>query len=112
MTEVRDNKTYKLRTPHVEEAVYLTIIDDENGNPIQMLINSKNMTNYQWIEALMRFVSLALVNGDIKKVIAELKTTFDPHHGGYVKPGTDQWVNSFINHIGDTLEKHWKEKEE
>jgi len=52
-----EGATYKIKTPHSEHALYVTIndvvlnpgSDHEIRRPFEIFINSKNMEHYQWI---------------------------------------------------------------
>lgn len=106
-----DNTTYKLRSPHFTEAVYVTISDEEidgEKRPVEIFLNSKDMKNYQWVSCMTRLVSRQLRYAPKFPVfvVEELCETFDPSQGGYYIPGTGEWVNSFIAHIGWTLKLH------
>ncbi|MDH5712080.1 MAG: NrdJb, partial [Gammaproteobacteria bacterium] len=57
--------TYKIKTPHSEHALYVTIndvilnqgTDHEVRQPYEVFINSKNMDHFQWVVALTRVIS-------------------------------------------------------
>ena len=106
-------KTYKLRTPLSEHALYVTINDivlnpdtsHELRRPYEIFINSKNMDHFQWIVALTRILSAVFrKGGDIAFIVEELHSVFDPG-GGYLKRGGKQ-VPSLVSEIGDILERH------
>jgi ribonucleoside-diphosphate reductase alpha chain len=96
-------KTYKLKTPLAEAALYVTI-NDCDGKPLELFINSKDMKNYQWVVALTRVISAVFRNGgDSSFLIEELKSIYDPH-GGYLKRG--KYIPSLVAEIGGIIEKH------
>ena len=87
--------TYKIRSPLVEHALYVTINDivlnrgtaDESRRPFEVFINSKNMDHFQWIVALTRILSAVFrKGGDVGFLVEEMQAVFDPR-GGYFKPG-------------------------
>jgi hypothetical protein len=96
-------KTYKLKTPLQESALYITI-NNYNGNPFEIFINSKDMKNYQYIVAMTRIMSAVFrKGGDSTFLIEELKSIYDPH-GGFFRKG--RYVPSLVAEIGSILEKH------
>lgn len=105
--DVLQGKTYKLKTPLSEHALYITINDViENGKqrPFEIFINSKAMENFQWIVALTRIISAVFrKGGDVTFLIEELGLIQDPH-GGYFKKG--RWMPSLVAEIGEIIEQH------
>ena len=88
--------TYKVKTPDSDHALYITINDmilnvgtkTEKRVPFELFMNSKNMTNYQWMTALTRLVSAVFrKGGDITFLVVELKGIFDPNCGYFPKGG-------------------------
>lgn len=101
--DVLIGKTYKIKHPHSEHAFYVTI-NDLNGKPFEIFINSKDMGEYQWISALTRITSALFREvDDIRFLIDEMKQVFDPK-GGYWEKGT--YINSLVSAIGNVIEKH------
>lgn len=104
---VLQGKTYKLKTPLSEHALYITINDViENGQhkPFEIFINSKAMDNFQWIVAMTRIMSAVFrKGGDVTFLIEELGLIQDPH-GGYFKKG--RWMPSLVAEIGEIIEQH------
>lgn len=105
--DVLQGKTYKLKTPLSEHALYITINDViENGQhkPFEIFINSKAMDNFQWIVAMTRIMSAVFrKGGDVKFLIEELGLIQDPR-GGYFKKG--RWMPSLVAEIGEIIEQH------
>ena len=108
-----EGSTYKIKTPHSDHALYVTINDivlnpgteHELRRPFEMFINSKNMDHFQWIVALTRIVSSVFrKGGDVTFLVEELRSVFDPR-GGYFKKG-GRFVPSLVAEIGDVLEEH------
>ena len=101
--EELSGKTYKLKTPLSDAALYITI-NNHNGKPLELFINSKDMKNYQWIVALTRVISAVFRHGgESSFLIEELKSIQNPS-GGYFKRG--RYVPSLVAEIGDILEQH------
>ena len=105
--------TYKIKSPMLEHALYVTINDivlnagtpHASRRPFEIFINWKNWDKFQWIEALQRIMSAVFrKGGDSSFLIEEMKAVFDPR-GGYFKPG-GTYVPSIIAEIGHVLESH------
>ncbi len=105
--------TYKIKSPLVEHALYVTINDIvlnagteyELRRPFEVFINSKNMDHFQWIVALTRIMSAVFrKGGDVTFLVEELKAVFDPR-GGYFKAG-GVYMPSIVAEIGCVIETH------
>ncbi|MCA0199505.1 MAG: adenosylcobalamin-dependent ribonucleoside-diphosphate reductase [Proteobacteria bacterium] len=110
--ETLPGRTYKLRWPESDHAIYITVNDilspDERGNnmrrPFEVFINSKNMEHYAWTVALTRMISAVFRRGgDVGFVVEELKAVFDPRGGQWMN---GRYVPSLLAAIGDVIEKH------
>lgn len=112
--DVLEGNTYKIKTPHSEHALYITIndvlIEDErtgetHRRPFEVFINSKNMEHFMWIVALTRVISAIFrKGGDITFLVEELKAVFDPQ-GGYYKRG-GKYMPSLVAEIGEVIQQH------
>ena len=111
--ESLEGSTYKIKTPLVDHAMYVTIndiilnpgTDHENRRPFEIFINSKNMDHFQWIVAMTRLMSAVFrKGGDVTFMAEELQAVFDPK-GGYFKPG-GKFMPSIIAEIGAVIEHH------
>jgi ribonucleoside-diphosphate reductase alpha chain len=104
---VLPGKTYKVRWPESEHAMYITINDvlqDGRRRPFEVFINSKNMEHYAWTVALTRMISAVFRRGgDVSFVVDELKAVFDPRGGRWVD---GHYVPSILAAIGEVIEKH------
>jgi hypothetical protein len=107
--------TYKIKSPLVEHAMYVTINDivlnpgteHELRRPFEVFINSKNMDHFQWIVALTRIMSAVFrKGGDVTFLVDEMKAVFDPR-GGYFKAG-GVYMPSIVAEIGSVVEAHLK----
>lgn len=98
-------RTYKIaKSPLSESAIYITLNDHE-GKPFEIFINSKDTKHYQWTIALTRVISAVFrKGGDCTFLIEELKSINDPN-GGYFNKG--HYVPSLVAEIGDVLEQHF-----
>jgi ribonucleoside-diphosphate reductase alpha chain len=100
-------KTYKLRWPESDHAIYITINDvirDGRRRPFEIFINSKNMDHYAWTVALTRMISAVFRRGgDVSFVVEELKAVFDPRGGQWME---GRYVPSLLAAIGDVIESH------
>jgi len=111
--DILEGSTYKIKTPHSEHAMYITINDvvvnhgqeDEHRRPFEVFINSKNMEHFMWIVALTRVVSAIFrKGGDVTFLVEELKAVFDPR-GGYYKRG-GKYMPSIVAEIGEVIQQH------
>lgn len=113
--DVLIGSTYKIKTPLVEHAMYVTINDivlnagteHEQRRPFEVFINSKSMDHFQWIVALTRIMSAVFrKGGDVTFLVDEMKAVFDPR-GGYFKAG-GVYMPSLVAEIGAVVEDHMK----
>lgn len=107
--------TYKIKSPLVEHAMYVTINDivlnpgtkHEMRRPFEVFINSKNMDHFQWVVAITRIMSAVFrKGGDVTFLVEEMKAVFDPR-GGYFKAG-GIYMPSIVAEIGSVVEEHLK----
>ena len=107
--------TYKIKSPLVEHAMYVTINDivlnqgteHESRRPFEVFINSKNMDHFQWVVAITRIMSAVFrKGGDVTFLVEEMKAVFDPR-GGYFKAG-GIYMPSIVAEIGSVVEEHLK----
>lgn len=100
-------KTYKIKWPGSDHAIYITINDvmqDNRRRPFEIFINSKNMEHYAWTVALTRMISAVFRRGgDVSFVVEELKAVFDPRGGQWME---GRYVPSLLAAIGGVIEKH------
>ncbi len=111
--DILEGSTYKIKTPHSDHAMYITINDiiinhgtpEEHRRPFEVFINSKNMEHFMWIVALTRVVSAIFrKGGDVNFLVEELKAVFDPR-GGYYKKG-GKYMPSIVAEIGEVIQQH------
>jgi len=100
-------RTYKIRWPESDHAIYITINDivrDGRRRPFEVFINSKNMEHYAWTVALTRMISAVFRRGgDVSFVVDELKAVFDPRGGQWMGR---RYVPSLLAAIGNVIERH------
>ena len=108
--EVLIGSTYKIKSPLVEHAMYVTINDivlnagteHELRRPFEIFINSKSMEHFQWIVALTRIMSAVFrKGGDVTFLVEEMKAVFDPK-GGYFKAG-GMYMPSLVAELGSIV---------
>ncbi|WP_442682630.1 TSCPD domain-containing protein [Stenotrophomonas sp. JC08] len=113
--DVLIGSTYKIKSPLVEHAFYVTINDivlnqdtaHELRRPFEIFINSKSMEHFQWIVALTRIMSAVFrKGGDVTFIVDEMKAVFDPK-GGYFKAG-GVYMPSLVAELGYIVEEHMK----
>lgn len=96
--------TYKIKSPSAESAIYVTI-NDHDGRPFEIFINSKDTRHFQWVTVLTRVMSAVFRKGeDCTFLIDELRSVFDPV-GGYFKK--NKFMPSLVAEIGEVLEQHF-----
>lgn len=114
--EVLTGRTYKVKTPLSEHAIYVTINDvilnedtaHERRAPFEIFINSKDTTHFQWVVAQTRLLSAVFrKGGDITFIIDEMKSVFDPN-GGYMSGKYRAYVPSLVAEIGYVIESHFQ----
>jgi hypothetical protein len=113
--EVLIGSTYKIKSPLVEHAMYVTINDivlnagseHEQRRPFEIFINSTSMDHFQWIVALTRIMSAVFrKGGDVTFLVEEMRAVFDPK-GGYFKAG-GVYMPSLVAELGSIVEDHLK----
>jgi ribonucleoside-diphosphate reductase alpha chain len=118
--EVLPGRSYKLRWPESDHAIYITLNDiveesaqrpggakEPRRRPFEIFINSKNMEHYAWTVALTRMISAVFRRGgDVAFVVEELKAVFDPRGGAWLE---GRYVPSLLAAIGGVIEKHMVE---
>ena len=105
--EALPGRTYKLRWPESEHAIYVTlndVVQESRRRPFEIFINSKNMEHYAWTLALTRMISAVFRRGgDVSFVVEELKAVFDPRGGAWLE---GRYVPSLLAAIGAVIERH------
>ncbi|MGH8031790.1 MAG: NrdJb [Luteimonas sp.] len=113
--DVLIGSTYKIKSPLVEHAMYVTINDivlnagseHEQRRPFEIFINCKSMDHFQWIVALTRIMSAVFrKGGDVTFLVDEMRAVFDPK-GGYFKAG-GVYMPSLVAELGVIVEEHLK----
>ncbi len=104
--EVCDAKVYKLKSAFVKNSVFITLSyvkDQENIRPIEIFINSKDLTKTSEYVVLTRLISAIFRRGTNPMfILEELQGIFDPN-GGSFKEG--KYYHSFYSEIADVIER-------
>ena len=104
--EVVDAKVYKLKSAFVKNSVFITLsyVEDKTGiHPIEIFINSKDLTRAPEYVVLTRLVSAIFRrSNDPMFILEELQGIFDPN-GGTFKEG--KYYHSFYAEIADVIER-------
>tara|TARA_B100001013_G_C24503604_1_gene400172 strand:+ start:25 stop:675 length:651 start_codon:yes stop_codon:yes gene_type:complete len=104
--EVVDAKVYKLKSAFVKNSVFITLsyIYEKTGTrPIEIFINSKDLTRAPEYVVLTRLVSAIFRrSNDPMFILEELQGIFDPN-GGTFKEG--KYYHSFYAEIADVIER-------
>ena len=102
--EALPGRTYKVKWPDSEHAIYITINDvvmESRRRPFEVFINSKNMEHYAWTVALTRMISAVFRRGgDVSFVVEELKAVFDPRGGQWMD---GKYVPSLLAALGEVF---------
>ena len=102
-----EGRTYKLKWPASEHAIYITINDlllAGHRRPFEIFVNSKNMEHFAWTVALTRMISAVFRRGgDVSFVVEELKAVFDPRGGAWME---GRYIPSILAAIGGVIERH------
>ena len=108
--EVVDAKVYKLKSAFVKNSVFITlsyIYDNSEVRPIEIFINSKDLTRAPEYVVLTRLVSaIYRRSNDPMFILEELQGIFDPNGGTY-KDG--KYYHSFYAEIADVIERFFFE---
>jgi ribonucleoside-diphosphate reductase alpha chain len=100
-------RTYKIKWPGSEHALYITINDITvagQNRPFEIFVNSKNMEHFAWTVGLTRMISAVFRRGgDVSFVVEELKAVFDPRGGAWVE---GKYIPSILAAIGGVIEQH------
>ena len=105
--EVVDAKVYKIKSAFVKNAVFVTLsyVREDNNiiRPIEIFINSKDLTRAPEYVVLTRLVSAIFRrSNDPMFILEELQGIFDPN-GGTFKEG--KYYHSFYAEIADVIER-------
>ncbi len=104
--EVVDAKVYKLKSAFVKNSVFITLSyvnDNTEIRPIEIFINSKDLTRAPEYVVLTRLVSAIFRrSNDPMFILEELQGIFDPNGGTY-KDG--KYYHSFYAEIADVIER-------
>ena len=104
--EVVDAKVYKLKSAFVKNSVFITLsYVNDNGvlSPIEIFINSKDLTKTSEYVVLTRLISAIFRRSTNPMfILEELQGIFDPN-GGSFKEG--KYYHSFYSEIADVIER-------
>ena len=104
--EVVDAKVYKLKSAFIKNSVFVTlsfIQHDDHIRPIEIFINSKDLTRAPEYVVLTRLISAIFRrSANPMFILEELQGIFDPN-GGSFKEG--KYYHSFYAEIADVIER-------
>jgi len=99
---ILNGKTYKIKDEARRVSIYITI-NNKNGKPFEIFLNSSHMESYEYVSALTRLISAMFREGMCPEFISrELKHIFSPT--GYFSGG--KFRSSIVSHIGDIILDH------
>lgn len=111
---VCNSKTYRLKPPQAEHALYVTIssIEQEGKRyPFELFFNTKNPNHIEWTSALTLTISIAFrtaieTRSSLSGLISNLKETFGTG-GSYLSkvPAKPKFVNGLVAEIGLVIEE-------
>lgn len=104
--DVVEAKVYKIKSPFVKFNVYVTlgyIMEYGRKRPIEIFINSKDLTHSAEYAMLTRLISAIFRRaGDAHFILEELRSIYDPN-GGYFNKG--KYIHSFYSEVADVIER-------
>ncbi|HED10076.1 MAG TPA: hypothetical protein ENJ10_05275 [Caldithrix abyssi] len=107
---VVEARVYKLRSGFVKHSVYITLgYIEQNGRkrPIEIFINSKDLTKNAEYAVLTRLISAIFRKAsDPRFILEELSSIHDPN-GGYHRNG--KFIHSFYSEVADIIERFFIE---
>ncbi len=110
--EVVDAKVYKLKSAFIKNSVFVTlsfIKHDDQIRPIEIFINSKDLTRAPEYVVLTRLISAIFRrSANPMFILEELQGIFDPN-GGSFKEG--KYYHSFYAEIADVIERFFYDVE-
>jgi len=105
--EVLQGSSYKVKDEGKDITVYVTI-NDKDGKPFELFLNSSHTESYEYIAVITRLVSAMFREGMCPEFIAkEFKKIWGA--AGYFSNG--KFRSSLISHIGDAILDHVKQKQ-
>ncbi|RLD16280.1 hypothetical protein DRI50_02235 [candidate division KSB1 bacterium] len=108
--DVVNAKVYRLRSGFVRHSVYITlgyITQNGKNRPIEIFINSKDLTKNAEYAVLTRLISAIFrKSSNPVFILEELSSIHDPN-GGYHKNG--KYIHSFYSEIADVIEQFFRE---
>jgi hypothetical protein len=103
--------TTKIKCGNLNHAMYITV-NFQNNKPIEVFINTKDPSHYQWITTITRMLSAIFrKGGEYEFIIEEMKQIHDPIGGYYAKLKKGEktiFFPSLIAHIGYVIENSIK----
>ncbi len=110
---VLDGKTYKIRPPTMNAALYITVNDlvvEGGARPFELFLQSKDKAHEQWMMALTRTASGVFRHPvPFEFLIDEWEQVVDPNGSYFIRkgdPGGKGRVGSVVAHIGRVLRQH------
>jgi ribonucleoside-diphosphate reductase alpha chain len=108
--EIVNAKVYKLKSGFVKHSVYITLgYIQQNGRnrPIEIFINSKDLTKNAEYAVLTRLISAIFRKSANPVFILEELTSIHDPNGGYLKNG--KYIHSFYSEIAEVMKRFFKE---
>lgn len=103
-------KVYKIKSGFVKHSVYITlgyIIQNGKKRPIEIFLNSKDLTKNAEYAVLTRLISAIFrKSANPTFILEELSSIHDPN-GGYHRNG--KFIHSFYSEVADVMERFFVE---
>ena len=97
--------TYKIRWPSWNSAIYVTINQDDDGQPFEIFIQSKDARHQEWMTALTIMMSAIMRTSDnILFIPEELKAIQSVGDGSWAN---GKFYGSLLGRIGEVIEQHY-----
>ncbi len=108
--DVTEARVYRLRSGFVNNSVFVTlgyVRENERNRPIEIFINSKDLTRAAEYAVLTRLISAIFRKStDPTFILEELRGIYDPN-GGYFKDG--KYIHSFYAEIAKVIEQFFED---
>jgi ribonucleoside-diphosphate reductase alpha chain len=106
--DVLSGLTHKIAWPNNEGAYYLTINVDDEGAPVEVMMNTKNAIHDEWIKGLTLMITAIMRSVDDPKeasfIATELKQVTSSHNGAWVD---GKYYPSMLSYVGSILEEYY-----
>ena len=107
---ILDGRTYRIKMPEGNDL--LVTINDKDGQPFEIFVESNDPAIYQWVGLATVLITRLIRDGHSLDQIAEEMQEIHCPYTGHIIPGTNQKAPSMIARIGRTIKQHMENKDE